>query len=513
MPAFTPAPRTRRFRALSIALAGGLLSGCTMIPKYTRPTPPLATTWPAYQNTANPRLQQAAYDIGWADFFTDARLKALIAIAIRENRDLRVAAASIEEAQGQYDIQHAGLFPTISASGAAIYQAPSSAAGLSFAPGLDKGKGERPYGDGHVFKYYQGGIGFSSYEVDLFGRIRSLSRESAEAALSKEANLRSLLISIVSQVATAYVSWLGDKEALDLAETTLATQQETLRLTRQKYDHGEANLLTVRQAETQAQQSAALQADSRRKLAQDENLITLLIGAPIPDNLPAAQPLGHQTLLADLPAGVPSDLLARRPDIVAAEHDLLSAQADIGAARAAFFPRITLTGNDGVSSLQVHKLFTTAATTWGLNPSLQIPLWTWGMNSGNLKASKARRNGKIASYEKTVQTAFKEVADALAAREAYLDEKKQTDDLVVSSADAFRLAKMRYDAGTDSYLTTLESQRSYLQSRQIQIMVDVSNYQNLITIYRALGGGWKEHTQPQQQTSVPVAQPQAAQAG
>lgn len=512
MSAFTPAPRTLRFRALSLALAGGVLSGCTMIPKYTRPTPPLATTWPAYQNTNNQRLQQTAYDIGWSDFFTDARLKALIAIAIRENRDLRVAAANIAEAQGQYDVQHAGLFPAITASGSGIYQAPSGAAGLSFAPGLEQGRGGRPYSDGRVFKYYQGGIGFSSYEIDLFGRIRSLTRESAEAALSKEANLRSLLISIVSQVATAYVSWLGDKEALELSDTTLATQQETLRLTRQKYDHGEADLLTVRQAETQVQQSAALRADSRRKLEQDENQITLLIGAPIPANLPAPQPLGQQTLLADLPAGVPSDLLARRPDIVAAEHDLLSAQADIGAMRAAFFPRITLTGTDGVSSLQFHKLFTAAATTWGLNPSLQIPLWTWGMNSGNLKASKARRDAKIASYEKTVQSAFKEVADSLAAREAYLDEKKQVDALVVSSADAFRLAKMRYDAGTDSYLTTLDSQRSYLQSRQIQIMVDVSNYQNLITIYRALGGGWKEHTVPPK-SQVPVAQHPVSQTG
>lgn len=505
MSAFTPPTRTRQFRALALALAGSALSGCTMIPKYTRPAPPLATAWPAYQNTGNPRLQQAAYDIGWNDFFTDARLKALISIAIRENRDLRVAAAEIEEAQGQYAVQHAGLFPTITSTGSAIYQAPSSAAGLSFAPGLEQGKGEHPYANGHVFKYYQGGIGFSSYEIDLFGRIRSLTRESAEAALSKEANLRSLLISIVSQVATAYVTWLGDKETLEVADSTLAAQQDTLNLTRQKYNHGEANLLTVRQAETQVQQSAALRADSRRKVAQDENLLSLLIGSPIPTDLPAPKPLGQQTILADLPAGVPSDLLARRPDIVAAEHDLLAAQADIGAARAAFFPRITLTGTDGVSSLQFHKLFTTAATTWGLNPSLQIPIWTWGMNSGNLKLSKARRNSKVASYEKTVQSAFREVADALAAREAYLDETKQVDDLVQSSADAFRLAKMRYDAGTDSYLTTLDSQRSYLQSRQVQIMVHVSNYQNLITIYRALGGGWKEHTLPQQ-ASLPVAQ-------
>ncbi|MFE8872558.1 MULTISPECIES: efflux transporter outer membrane subunit [Acetobacter] len=486
---------SRRFRALSLTLAAGLLSGCTMIPKYKRPAPPLATTWPSYQNTGAPKIAQAAYDIGWEDFFTDARLKALITIAIRENRDLRISAANIMQAQGQYDVQHAGLFPTISATGGPIYQAPASASGLSFAPGLDTNKNNASFGGGRVFKYYQGGIGFSSYEIDLFGRIRSLTQAAAQKALSQEASQRSMLISIISQVATAYVTWLGDRDTLTLADTTLANQQDTLNLTRTKYAHGEENLLTVRQAETQVQESAALRADSRRKVEQDENLISLLIGAPIPTNLPPARPLGEQTLLADLPAGLPSDLLERRPDIVSAEHNLLSAQANIGAARAAFFPRLTLTANDGVSSLQFHKLFTAAATTWGLNPSLQIPLWTWGMNSGNLKASKAERDVQIATYEKTVQSAFREVADALAAREAYLDEKKQADDLVMSSADAFRLAKLRFNAGSDSYLTTLESQRSYLQAQQMQIMVAVSKYQNLITIYRALGGGWTPHTQ------------------
>ena len=488
---FTPL----RMQALSLAMAGGMLSGCTMIPKYKRPAPPLATSWPAYQNTGNPRLQQAATDIGWKDFFVDPRLQALITIALRENRDLREAAANISEAQGLYDTQHAGLFPTISATGGPMYQAPSDAAGLTFAPGLDAGKSNNAaFGDGRVFKYYQGGIGFSSYEIDFFGRIRSLSRQAAENALAKQSSLQGMLISVVSQVAIAYITWLGDKETLDLANSTLASQQDTLRLTQAKYRNGEADLLTVRQAETQVSQSAALKADTQRKLAQDENLIALLIGAPLPADLPAPRPLGQQTLLADLPAGLPSDLLERRPDIVAAEHNLLAAQANIGAARAAFFPRITLTANDGVSSLQFHKLFTSAATTWGLNPQIQIPLWTWGINSGNLKTSKARRNTQVATYEKTVQTAFREVADALAAREAYLDEQKQMNALVSASADAFSLAQKRFNAGTDSYLTTLVSQRSYLQARQSQITVNVANYQNLVTVYRTLGGGWKEHT-------------------
>jgi multidrug efflux system outer membrane protein len=246
---------------------------------------------------------------------------------------------------------------------------------------------------------------------------------------------------------------------------------------------------------------------------QDENLITLLIGAPIPQNLPAPLPLGKQSILADLPAGLPSDLLTRRPDITAAEHDLLASQASIGAARAAFFPRLTLTATDGVSSLQFHKLFTAAATTWGLNPSLQIPLWTWGMNSGNLKVAKATRNGKIAAYEKTVQSAFREVADALAARKAYLDEKKQMDSLVSASGDAYRLAKLRYETGTDSYLTTLDSQRYYLQAQQSQITVAVAKYQNLVTIYRAMGGGWQATSTPPRTAQQPAAQSGTPKAG
>ncbi|MBO6043573.1 MAG: efflux transporter outer membrane subunit, partial [Acetobacter sp.] len=250
----------------------------------------------------------------------------------------------------------------------------------------------------------------------------------------------------------------------------------------------------VRQAETQVAQSATLLSEAKRKVEQDKNLLTLLIGAPIPSHLPPPNPLGKQTILADIPAGLPSDLLENRPDIISAEHALLAAQANIGAARAAFFPRITLTATNGLTSLAFHKLFTTAATTWGFNPSLEIPIWTWGQNRGNLIASKAQRDSKIASYEKTVQAAFREVADALAARKAYLNEKRQVDAWTNSAAKAYHLTKLRFDVGTDSYLNTLEAQRSYLQAQQIQTRVAVAKYQNLVTIYRSLGGGWKEHT-------------------
>ncbi|WP_291364491.1 efflux transporter outer membrane subunit [Acetobacter sp. UBA5411] len=474
-------------RSGSIALAGILLAGCTMEPTYHRPKAPVAGNYPAEpMKKAGDTLQTPASDIGWEDFFVDPRLKALIAIAMRENRDLRVAVANIAQSAAQYDVQHASLLPPIGASGQAMYMAPSQTAGFSFAPGVGESIS--------TFRYYSAGIGFSSYEIDVFGRIRSLSKSTAEAALKQVATERSVRISIVSQVANAYLAWLGDKEVLDIANKAVANLNENLKLIRLRYDHGEENLLTVRQAETQVDQARQLQAQQTRLVAQDENNITLLIGAPIPNDLPPARPLGEQTLMADIPAGLPSDLLFRRPDIIAAEHDLLSANATIGAARAAFFPKFTLTATDGVSSLLFHRLFTAPATTWGLQPNVSIPIFTWGQNRGNLESAKAGRDIKLATYEKTIQTAFKEVSDTLVARSTYLEESRRMDDYVREMADAYRLSQMRYSVGTDSYLNQLVMQRNLLQAEQSRVAVQVARYENVVTFYRALGGGWSEET-------------------
>ncbi|GBQ23718.1 secretion system type I outer membrane efflux pump lipoprotein NodT [Acetobacter estunensis NRIC 0472] len=477
-----------------VALAGVLLAGCTMEPTYHRPAPPLAKTFPKGPDMGakdtgtktDAALQTPASDIGWQDFFTDARLKALIGIAMRENRDLRSAVASIAQAAGQYDVQHASLFPAIGATGAAMYMQPSQTAGFSFAPGVGENIS--------TFRYYTAGIGFSSYEIDVFGRIRSLSHASAEAALKQVATERALRISIVSQVANAYLAWLGDREVLQIANEAVANLEENLRLIRLRYDHGEENLLTVQQAQTQVDQAAQLRAQQMRLVAQDENAITLLIGAPIPDTLPPPSPLGEQTLMADVPEGLPSDLLYRRPDIIAAEHDLLSANANIGAARAAFFPKFTLTATDGLSSLMWHRLFTAPATTWGLQPNITIPIFTWGQNRGNLEVAKAERDVRVAAYEKAIQTAFKEVSDTLVARPTYMEEAHRMDDLVHASSESYRLSRMRYEAGTDSYLNQLVAQRTLLQAEQSRVAVLVARYENLVTFYRALGGGWSETT-------------------
>ncbi|WP_323989271.1 efflux transporter outer membrane subunit [Nguyenibacter sp. L1] len=484
-----PSVRRRSWAGLLLLAA---LPGCTLIPNYKRPSLPVAPAWPtgaAYHASGAGQIGTAASDLGWRDFFVDPRLRALIALAVRENRDLRSAALSVIEAQGQYRVQHAALFPQINGTGQSIYTAPSNNGGFAFAPGLGRS------GVG-TFRFYQAGIGFSSYEIDLFGRIRSLSREASDQMLSQVANQRALVISVISQVATAYVAWLADCEQLRVTEQTLASQQDTLRLTQARFDRGETDQLTLRQTETQVEQAAANRAQYQRMIAQDENQIVLLVGAPMPTDLPPPAPFGRQTILADLPAGLPSDLLDRRPDVLSAEFALKSANDDIGAARAAFFPRLILTASDGVSSLQFRNLFTSGATTWSINPQLQVPLLTWGQTEGSLQVSKARRDERLMAYEKAIQSAFQDVSNALAARATYLEQGRQLDALVSSSADAYRLARMRFDSGVDSYLTTLDSQRALYTAQQSQISVQEARYQNLITVYRALGGGWNERTAP-----------------
>ncbi|NVN44509.1 efflux transporter outer membrane subunit [Asaia siamensis] len=471
-----------KLKTVSALMAFTMLASCDLAPKYQRPTQPVQNAFPSDSGKTQPLVGQAASDIGWKHFFTDPRLRALIELALKNNRDLRSQAAAIMEAQGSYEVQHASLFPPIGVTGQGQYFAPSETAGFSFAPGLGRGTS--------MLRYYGMGIGFSSYEIDLFGRIRNLSRQQAEEVLGSRMSAQSVLISTVSQVANTYLSWLADRELVRVTNDTLASQTNTLNLTKLKYDHGEADALTLAQTQTQVEQAASNKAQYERQMAQDEHQLQLLVGVPLPDTLPAPQPFGAQTLLTDLPAGLPSDLIAQRPDIQAAEHNLIGANANIGAARAAFFPKVTLTAQEGVSSLQFRHLFTPGAQTWSVSPNIELPIFTWGQNEGNLKVSKARRLSQIATYEKTVQTAFKEVSDALTARETYLAQDTHLKALVGSSQQAFDLAMMRYNTGIDPYLTTLTQQRSLYNAQQNLIVVQLARYQNLVTLYRALGGGW-----------------------
>jgi len=472
---------------LTSGFAGMLmLSACNMAPVYHRPTQAIQNSYPADTASKNTPAAQAASNLGWEDFFTDPRLKALVALALKNNRDIAAQLDAVGVARGQYEIQNASLFPIISAGGQGLFVAPSDTAGFSFAPGVGE----------HIstLRLYQTSIGFSSYEIDLWGRIRNLTRQQKETVLNNVENARNVLITTVSQIGTTYIQWLADREQLRVTRATLASERDTLRLTQLSYDNGETDALTLAQVKTQVEQASAYEAQYTRALADDEHALQLLVGSPLPSTLPEPAPFGSQTMITDLPEGLPSDLLEQRPDVRAAEHTLLGANANVGAARAAFFPRFTLTASEGTSSLQFRKLFTPGAETWSISPSISVPLLTWGQSEGNLMMAKAQSRQNAAQYEKTVQSAFREVSDALTARETYTTQQRHMDELVAQSQQAFDLANMRYKAGIDSYLTTLTQQRTLYQAQQNDIMVKAARFQNIVTLYRALGGGWSQKT-------------------
>jgi multidrug efflux system outer membrane protein len=498
-----------------VAAAGSalVLAGCTLAPDYHRPALPVSSGFPdgaAYHSMApSPApLSVSADALGWRDFFTDPRLRRLIDIALNSNRDLRTAIVEVAQANAQFREQRASLFPSINATGSAEYEGLPQG-GLINIPGgggssststtsssASSGTSAIPTGSngGGTFRYFSAGVGVSSYEVDLFGRLRSLSREEFEKFLAQEENRRAEQMTVIANVANAYITWLADQALQHVTDETLRTQQDSLGMTQAEFDHGTATLLTLREAQVSVSTAQANLAQYKRQVAQDENELVLLIGAPLPADLPPANPIGTQTLAGDLPAGLPSDLLMRRPDILKAEHTLRADNASIGAARAAFFPQILLTASGGQESLQFSKLFTASAETWSFAPQITIPIFTWGQNRANLDIAKTQRDIDVAAYEQSIQTAFHDVANALAARSTYVDQARAQAAEAGQAADYYRLALMRFRAGVDPYLTTLDAQRTLYSAQQSMISAQSAQLQNLVTLYRSLGGGWTERT-------------------
>jgi len=495
-------------RLAAPAAAALLLAGCTLAPDDHRPALPVAASFPdgaAYHSAAPPAapLSVSADALGWRDFFTDPRLRRLIDIALHSNRDLRTAIVEVAQANAQFREQRAALLPSISATGAAEYEGLPQG-GLIGIPGgggssstSTSGSTTIPTGGsgGGTFRYFSAGVGFASYEVDLFGRLRALTREQYEKFLAQEENRRAEQMIVIANVANAYITWLADQALLRVTDETLRTQQDSLGMTQAEFDHGTTTLLTLREAQVSVSTAQANLAQYKRQVAQDENELVLLIGAPMPADLPPANPIGAQTLAADLPAGLPSDLLTRRPDILKAEHTLRADNASIGAARAAFFPQIELTASGGQESLQFNKLFTAGAETWSFAPQITIPIFTWGQNRANLDIAKTQRDIDVAAYEQSIQTAFHDVANALAARATFVDQARAQAAEAGQAADYYRLALLRFRAGGDPYLTTLDAQRTLYSAQQSLISAQSAQLQNLVTLYRSLGGGWQARTQ------------------
>ena len=486
--------------ALTLAF---VLSGCTLIPDYHRPASPVAVTYPDYGGPALGRESQLSADrIGWRDFFRDPALRALIEAALRNNRDLRVAALNIATAQAQYRAQVAGLFPQIDLTGSGAYgtlpaqtSIPTSSTGIGGAAGSGATSALIPTGPQHVpYRYFNAGVGFTNYELDLFGRVRSQSRQAFEQALGYDETRTSMQITLVSEVANAWLTVLADRELLRLTRETVASEQRSLDLTVRTLQGGTNTLLAVRQAQTALQTARANLSQYARQEDQDTDALVLLLGQPVPADLPHGRSLEDQGLLTDIPAGLPSELLARRPDVRAAEHDLIAANANIGAARAAFFPSITLTANGGVAGSALSKLVTRGATTFSIDPQVNIPIFTFGLNAANLALAKRQRDIQVAQYEKAIQTAFREVADALAGRATYADQVREQQHLVDAAADSVRLSQLRFTAGVDTFLPVLDAQRTLYSAQQGLLQLRQAQVANLVTLYKALGGGWTERT-------------------
>jgi outer membrane protein, multidrug efflux system len=476
--------------AATLAVAAAL-TGCTLEPRYHQPVAPVPQDWtgpspPAADSTPAPQL-------GWRQFFPDPTMQRVIALALVNNRDLRVAVLNVQSAQAQYRIQRSDLFPTIAATGLEqVEKYPVSV--LAAQSGAGAGTTAALPTSGVTVRYAEANLGFTSYELDLFGRLRSLNHAAFEQYLGAEENRRSSQLSLVAEVVTAYLTVLADETILKVTRQTIDSQSASYELTRRSLEAGTATALTFSQAASTVDTARANLAAYTRQAAQDRNALMLLIGCPLPDDLNFSVDLGTVELSADLPPGVPSQTLAQRPDVLAAEHTLRAANADIGAARAAFFPSITLTGSYGSASTQLSGLFKTGSTAWVFSPQITLPIFTGGKNKATLDADRIQKDSDIAQYEKALQTAFREVDDALAARQTLNDQLAAQRAVLDDTSQSYNLAQLRFSSGVDSYLPVLDAQRSLYSAQQSMVSLELTRLQNMATLYKALGGGIRENT-------------------
>jgi multidrug efflux system outer membrane protein len=467
---------------ISISLAA-LLAGCaSMAPDYQRPEAPIANEW----GQGAGQGERNAADIGWREFFIDEKLRKLIELSLANNRDLRIAALHIEQARAEYRIQRADLFPTIDAGASATFQ--HNGSGTNGSSGSGSGSGGS--GNSGTSSSYRASVGLSAYELDFFGRVRSLNDQALQLYFATEEAKRATQISLVAEIANAWLTLAADRERLRLAQETFSSQKQSYELTRRRFELGVASELDVRQAQTTMDTAQVDVARYSTLIRQDENALTLLLGTPLPPELAPQGGMVEVTALADIPAGLPSQVLQNRPDVLQAERQLQAANANIGAARAAFFPTISLTASAGFASSELAKLFSSGF--WSFIPQITVPIFNAGRNKANLQVAELQKDINIAQYEKAIQTAFREVADALALK-ATVDEQLAAQKSLVDATDvSYRLAEARFNSGIDSYLTVLDSQRAMYVSQQNLITLRLTLLNNQVTLYRALGGGWKE---------------------
>lgn len=464
-------PRRRPVRHAVLAAVLPLLAACTSLaPPYERPAAPVDGRFPTAPAAAgsDPTAPQADA-LDWTQFYADARLRRLIELALRNNRDLRIAALNIEAARAQAQVRDADRWPTVNA-GASVSRQPTASGGSS--------------------TVYSTGVLVTAYEVDLFNRLRNLSDAAAAQVLASAEARKAVHISLVAAVATTHLALSADDELLRVTQQALDTRDASLKLVQLRVRHGAGSEVDLRQAESLLESARVALAQATRQRALDENALVLLLGQPLPADLPPALPIARAADLPELPVGLPSDVLVRRPDVRLAEQQLIAAHANIGAARAALFPRITLTGSLGGVSGQLSGLLKAGSFGWGLAPQLLQPIFDAGRNQANLQLAEVNRDLALAQYERALQSAFREVADALAGRATLGQQVQAQDRLVQAEAARVTLADLRYRHGAASHLELLDAQRSLLAAQQGQVQARALAAQNLASLYKVLGGGW-----------------------
>lgn len=452
----------------ALVAASLALSGCRILPNFQAPTAPVPDKFATPQTDA-----PNAVDIGWREFFQNPELQHVIEQALVNNRDLKATALRIEEARALYGIQRADQLPTVNAT----------AGGTSTRALLGANRVE--------FTSYQVGLGMTAFELDFFGRVKNLSEAALSHFFATEQARRAAQIALVGEVAKVWLNERALAEQLHIAERTLNARQTSYDLVQQRYDAGISNALELRQSETLVQSAAAAVLALRRQHAQSANALALLVGSS--SKLPAQQAmLSEQAVTADIGAGLPSDLLEHRPDIRAAEQVLRANQANIAAARAAFFPRISLTAGVGLASSSLSNLFDGGSGVWNFTPALTLPIFDNGRNQANLDLATVRANIAVANYEKTIQVAFREVADALDARATLASEITAQQSMRDAQAARLELAQERYKNGVANYLDVLDAERELYSAEQTLLSTRLLRLTNAVDLYRSLGGGLNE---------------------
>jgi multidrug efflux system outer membrane protein len=500
--------------ALHAVAAGALLalSGCSLIPTYERPALAVPEQLSAEDaKAADAHAARAVADLPWVRYFPDAKLQGLIKLALDNNRDLRVAVLNIAQLRAAYQVQNADRLPTLNGSLSGTRQ-PSPAWPYPLATSV------------------AGGVTVSAFELDLFGRVKALSESAAAQVLASEEARKTVHIGLVSSVANAYYALWADRWQLALSEQTLQTRQDSFKLLQLKFDNGVLNELDLRSAQSSVEAARVTRAQAQRQWAQDLNALSLLLGSAAPaDLLPPVPNVKMQVLvnskssaeaaqvvsaslwpnLSELPVGLSSEVLLQRPDIAQAEQQLIGANAHIGAARAARFPRISLTASAGVVSDSLSGLFDDGRNAWSFSPSISLPIFDAGRTQAGVESAKVKREIAVAQYDKAIQTAFKEVSDALVARRTYADQAQAQLAQAQAEAARLRLSTMRYDAGVASQLDLLDAQRALFSAQQALIAAQLARQQAHISVYKALGGGWKAGRGGRVPTDMPPPRSQA----